>query len=150
LLKSLKSMKIFEQAFKFGIVGLGNTLLTLLIIWIMKELLGCSDILSNITGYAIGIVSSFIFNKQWTFKSTISWKKSALRFFLVCAICWVIQWAVVVILNNFCPDNPPLYTFFKPVLEVFKISASYYIHIFAMVFYTLFNFIINKFYTFNA
>ena len=143
-------MKIFEQALKFGVVGLGNTLLTLIIIWIMKELLGYSDILSNITGYAIGIISSYIFNKQWTFKSAIGWKKSAVRFFLVCGICWVVQWGVVVILNRYYPENPPLYAFFEPVLAVFKIGPSYYIHIFAMVFYTLLSFIFNKFYTFKA
>ena len=143
-------MKIFEQALKFGVVGLGNTLLTLIIIWIMKELLGYSDILSNITGYAIGIISSYIFNKQWTFKSSVGWKKSSIRFFFISGICWVVQWGVVRFLIYYCPDNPPLYTFFTPLLLIFKIDASFYIHIFAMVFYTLFNFLLNKFYTFKA
>ena len=143
-------MKIFEQALKFGIVGLGNTLLTLLIIWIMTEWLHCSGVLSNITGYAIGIISSYVFNKQWTFKSTVGWKKSAIRFFLVCGICYLVQLAVFLFLNRYYIENPPLYAFFKPVLDVFKITPSYYIHIFAMVFYTLLNFLFNKFYTFKA
>jgi len=143
-------MKIFEQALKFGVVGLGNTLLTLFIIWMMTETFGYSAIPSNITGYAIGIISSYVFNKQWTFKSSIGWKKSAIRFFLVCAICYLVQFAVLLFLGRFYPDNPPLYAFFKPVLEIFKISPSYYIHIFAMVFYTLLNFLFNKFYTFKA
>ena len=143
-------MEIFEQALRFGVVGLGNTLLTLIIIWIMTEKLSRSDLLSNFTGYAIGIISSFIFNKQWTFKSSVSWEVSAIRFFLVCAICYLVQFAVLRFLKRFYPDNPPLYAFFKPVLKIFKISPSYYIHMFAMVFYTLLNFLLNKFYTFNA
>ena len=143
-------MKIFEQILKFGIVGLGNTLLTLIIIWVMTESLGCSAILSNITGYAIGIISSYIFNKQWTFQSAVGWQKSAIRFFLVCAICYIVQFLVLISIERYCPENPPLYTFFKPVLAVFKIRPSYYIHMFAMVFYTLLNFILNKFYTFKA
>jgi len=143
-------MKIFEQALKFGVVGIGNTLLTLIIIWLMVEKLAFSAIPSNVTGYAAGIICSYFFNKQWTFKSTIGWKKSAIRFFLVCAICYLIQFSVLLILSHFFADNPPLYSFFRPVLDVFKISPSYYIHIFAMVFYTLFNFLLNKFYTFKA
>jgi len=142
-------MKIFEQALKFGVVGLGNTLLTLLIIWIMTELLGYAAVPANITGYAVGIISSYIFNKQWTFKSSVGWKKSAIRFFIVCAICYLVQLIVLVILNRYYSENPPLYAFFEPVLAVFKIGPSYYIHIFAMVFYTLLNFILNKFYTFK-
>ena len=143
-------MKIFEQALKFGVVGAGNTLLTLVIIWVMTKIAGCSDLLSNFTGYSIGIISSYIFNKQWTFKSAVGWKKSAMRFFLVCGICWVVQWVVVRSLNYYCPENPPLYTFFTPLLQIFKIDASFYIHVFAMIFYTLLNFAINKFYTFKA
>ena len=143
-------MKIFKQALKFGVVGAGNTLLTLVIIWIMTKTAGCSDLVSNFTGYAIGIVSSYIFNKQWTFKSAVGWRKSAIRFFLVCGICWVIQWIVVRSLNYYCPENPPLYAFFTPILQIFKIDASFYIHMFAMIFYTMLNFVINKFYTFKA
>ena len=143
-------MKILEQVLKFGVVGLGNTFLTLFIIWVMTNLLECSAILSNFTGYAIGIVSSYIFNKQWTFKSTVSWKKSAIRFFLVCGLCYLVQFAVLVTLNRYFPEDPPLYDFFQPVLAVFKIDPAFYIHIFAMVFYTMLNFVINKFYTFKA
>jgi len=143
-------MKIIEQALKFGIVGLGNTLLTLIIIWVMTEWLGYPAIPANISGYAVGIISSYFFNRQWTFKSSVGWKKSAIRFFMVCAICYFIQFIVLVTLNRYYPENPPLYAFFKPVLAVLKISPSYYIHIFAMVFYTLLNFVFNKFYTFKA
>ena len=149
LLKSLKNMKIVEQAIKFGVVGIGNTFLTLLIIWIMTELLETGTIPANITGYAIGIISSYIFNKKWTFKSSVGWKKSAIRFFLVCGICYLLQLGIVLFLEKYYPANPPLYSFFKPILAIFKISASYYIHIFAMVFYTLLNFTLNKFYTFK-
>jgi len=143
-------MKVFEQALKFGIVGLGNTLLTLGIIWVMTESLGYAAIPANISGYAVGIISSYIFNKQWTFRSAVGWKKSAIRFFIVCAICYLVQFVVLVILNRYYLDNPPLYAFFKPVLVVLNIGPSYYIHLFAMVFYTLLNFFFNKYYTFKA
>ena len=143
-------IKIFEQAFKFGIVGVGNTLLTLFVIWLMTKYGAYSAVVSNLTGYAIGLISSYLFNKIWTFKSAVGWKKSAFRFFLVFAICYVVQLSVLLILNRYFIENPPLFAFFSPLLHVLKIDPPFYNHIFAMVFYTLLNFVINKFYTFKA
>ena len=143
-------IKIFEQVLKFGVVGAGNTLLTLIIIWVMKKKGRCSDVLSNLTGYTTGLISSYIFNKIWTFKSSAGWEESAVRFFLVFAICYAVQLGVLKVLTRFCPENPPLYAFFSPLLRKFKIDPPFYNHIFAMVFYTLLNFVINKFYTFKA
>ncbi|MDR2231943.1 MAG: GtrA family protein [Tannerella sp.] len=143
-------MKIFEQALKFGIVGVVNTLLTLIIIWTMTNWGGCSEVIANFTGYVAGLISSFIFNKLWTFKSTVGWRKSAVRFFLVWAICYVIQLLVLVSLHRYLPDNPPLYAFFSPLLKIIKIEPAFFSQMLAMVVFTLFNFIINKLYTFKA
>ena len=150
--KSSKNMKIkiIEQVFKFGVVGVANTLLTLLVIWGMTKWGGCDEIISNATGYVIGLINSYIFNRIWTFKSSVGWKQSAIRFFMVFAICYVFQLIMLLILNHFCPENPPLYAFFSPLLHVFKIDPPFYNQMFAMVFYTMLNFIINKFYTFKA
>jgi putative flippase GtrA len=145
-----KKVKIVGQAVKFGIVGIGNTLLTLLIIWMMTKWGGFSAVISNLTGYAAGLISSYIFNKIWTFKSSVGWKKSAFRFLLVFAICYVVQLLALLILNRYFMESPPLYAFFSPLLQLFKIDPPFYNHMVAMVFYTLLNFLINKFYTFKA
>jgi putative flippase GtrA len=142
--------KVFEQALKFGAVGIVNTLLTLIVIWMMTEWAGFAALISNITGYAVGLICSYIFNKIWTFKSSVGWGKSAIRFFLVFAVCYGLQLIVLLILNRYFIENPPLYTFFSPFLHVFKIDPPFYNHIVAMAFYTFFNFVINKFYTFKA
>jgi putative flippase GtrA len=143
-------IKVFKQALKFGVVGVVNTLLTLFVIWMMTEWGGFQAVISNMTGYAIGLICSYIFNKTWTFESTVGWRKSAIRFFMVFAICYVIQLIVLLILNRYFIENPPFYAFFSPLLHVFKIDPPFYNHIFAMVFYTMLNFVINKFYTFKA
>jgi putative flippase GtrA len=143
-------LKVFEQALKFSVVGIVNTLLTLIVIWMMTEWGGFSAVISNLTGYIIGLIGGFIFNKIWTFKSSVGWKKSAFRFFVVFAICYVIQLIVLLILNRYFMENPPLYAFFSPLLNVLKIDPPFYNHIVAMVFYTIINFVINKFYTFKA
>jgi putative flippase GtrA len=142
--------KVVEQALKYSVVGVGNTLLTLIIIWVMTKWGGCSEVLSNIIGYSAGLINSYVCNKAWTFKSAVGWKKSAIRFFSVFAICYVAQLILLLALNRYCPDNPPLYTFFSPLLHLFSIDPPFYNQMVSMAFYTVLNFLINKFYTFNA
>ncbi len=69
-------METIKQAIKYGVVGLSNTLITMIVIWVMMKIFGCREGLSNLTGYVAGILNSFIWNKQWTFKgSSTGWTK---------------------------------------------------------------------------
>ena len=43
-----------KQAIKYGIVGVSNTVITAVVIWIMMKLFGCSDVVSNMVGYVAG------------------------------------------------------------------------------------------------
>ena len=82
-------MKTVRQAIKYGIVGVSNTLITALVIWVMMKGLHCSDVLSNVVGYIAGVVNSFIWNKQWTFQSQAGWVSSfriGIRYLLFPAI----------------------------------------------------------------
>lgn len=125
-------MGIIRQAIKYGLVGLGNTLITAVVIWVMMKMLGASDILSNITGYIAGLVNSFIWNKRWTFESSVSWTVGALKFGIVFAICYLLQLVVLLYLNKTLTIDP------------------YYNQLIAMAFYTVINFVMNKFYTFKS
>lgn len=125
-------MGIVRQAIKYGLVGVGNTLITAAVIWVMMKVLGASDILSNITGYIAGLINSFIWNKQWTFQSSVSWTSGALKFGVVFAICYLLQLGVLLYLNKTLTIDP------------------YYNQLIAMVFYTVINFVMNKFYTFKS
>ncbi len=125
-------METIKQALKYGVVGVGNTIITAVVIWIMMKLLGFSDVISNITGYIAGLLNSFIWNKQWTFKSSIGWVSSAVRFGLVFVVCYLMQLGVLLYLNkNLTID-------------------TYYNQLIAMVFYTVINFIMNKYFTFKS
>lgn len=84
-------MKTVRQAIKYGIVGVSNTLITAVVIWILMKVAHCSDVLSNVVGYIAGVVNSFVWNKQWTFQSHAGWVKSAVRFGLVFGICYLLQ-----------------------------------------------------------
>lgn len=125
-------MEIVKQAIKYGVVGLGNTLITAAVIWVMMKVFGASDVASNITGYVAGLINSFIWNKQWTFKSTAGWWSSALKFGGAFAVCYLLQLGFLLYLNRTLTIDP------------------YYNQLIAMAFYTVVNFIMNKFYTFKV
>lgn len=124
-------METVKQAIKYGVVGVSNTLITAIVIWIMMKVLGFSDVVSNITGYVAGVLNSFIWNKQWTFQSSAGWVGSAVRFGIVFGICYLLQLGLLMYLNEHLSIDP------------------YYNQLLAMAFYTVINFIMNKFYTFK-
>jgi putative flippase GtrA len=125
-------MEILKQALKYGIVGISNTLITAVIIWVMMKTLSCSAILSNITGYAAGVLNSFIWNKKWTFARSGAWVRSALLFGLVFAVCYLLQLGLLLFLDRRLAIDP------------------YYNQLIAMLFYTLINFLMNKYVTFKS
>lgn len=55
------------QLLKFGLVGISNTLLDLLITMALNALFQIYY-LAKIIGYACGILNSYIWNSKWTFK----------------------------------------------------------------------------------
>lgn len=124
-------MKTITEIIKYGIVGISNTIVTALIIYIMMKWCDFPDVTANIAGYAAGVLNSFVWNKQWTFRSEAAWGKSALRFGIAFAICYLLQLGLLVYLNHTLTIDP------------------YYNQLIAMVFYTAINFLFNKFYAFK-
>ena len=124
--------KIFIEAFKYGIVGIINTLLTLVIIWLMRSLGGASLVVANATGYTAGFINSFILNRSWTFKAKNDWKKEFVKYLIAFLICYVIQLSFVLL------------------LEKWTVLKEAYITLLGMVVYTGFNFLLNKYFTFKT
>lgn len=125
-------METFKQAIKYGIVGVSNTVITAVVIWIMMKLFGFSDVVSNIVGYVAGVLNSFIWNKQWTFQSEAGWLSSGIRFGIVFGICYLLQLGLLLYLNQQLTIDP------------------YYNQLIAMAFYTVINFLMNKYITFKS
>ena len=139
------------QAIKYGIVGVVNTLLTAFVIWIMMRFVFQTGkmghvpsiviTISNITGFAAGLINSFILNKLWTFKSKNNWKNEFIKFLKAFLICYIPQLLLVNLLNR--------YTYIPIDFKIFVISHAYTCQLIGIVFYTTINFLINKFYTFK-
>jgi len=71
---------------KYNLIGIMNTLITLLVVWVLHQLLDWNLELSNFLGFIAGGCNSYIMNRIWNFKS--SNKKSAeITRFLVVFLC---------------------------------------------------------------
>lgn len=84
-----------RAVWRFLSVGLVNTLIGLSTIYVCMALLGMQDVPSNVTGYMIGLVVSFVLNKHWTFRYHGDALESLLRFLVVFAIAYSANLIVV-------------------------------------------------------
>lgn len=144
------------QAVKYGIVGAINTLLTAIIIWVMmygvfqvgkEENVSPTIItLSNITGYLVGLINSFVWNRKWTFQSKNSWGKEFIKFTGAFLICYIPQLFLVNFLNTVIKGGDIRFSIGNHPLEI---NHAYICQLIGIVFYTSMNFILNKFYTFK-
>lgn len=116
----------WAQLLKYGVVGVVNTLITAVVIYLCQELLGWAPVLSNALGYAAGLLNSFLLNTRWTFRSSFSWGRLG-GFALTFGVCYLIQLGVLLLLQRYSTIPP------------------YPQQLVAMVVYTGANFLMNKF-----
>ena len=128
----MKISKSLIQFIKFGIVGVSNTLLTALTIWILLKVLHCSDYISNIVGYIVGLVNSFIWNRKWTFDSKTKVTDTLFKFILTFGVSYLFQLVNLYILLHYTSID------------------SYVSQLLSIVVYTGINFVLNKIYTFKT
>jgi putative flippase GtrA len=104
-----RSNRLFEarRLLRFAAVGLLNTALGYAII-LAALAVGCGDILSNILGYAGGLVLGFTLNRRWTFADASRLRKGTmLRYALSFAIAYGANLAVVFTALSFGLTNNP-------------------------------------------
>jgi len=131
IINYFSSKHIFRQLFKYSIVGVFNTALGLGIMYILYNLFECNYVIANIIGYACGLVNSFIWNKKWTFKSSMHYSKEIIPFLVVFAISYITNLITVISLVELINVHPNL------------------AQIFGIVAYSSTNFLINRYWTFS-
>lgn len=88
--------RVMQQQFaRFLSVGMLNTLLGYSIIFLAMYVLHFSPEASNLLGYGIGLVVSFLLSKTFTFRSSGAMSSELVRFLLVFAIAYAINLAVL-------------------------------------------------------
>lgn len=87
--QSLRVFLVPSSLVRFLVVGVANTLVGLSVIWIAKEIMGASDAIANVSGYAVGVTVSFVLNKRWSFAFRGDGARALLRFALVFLVAYI-------------------------------------------------------------
>ncbi|MEG2820149.1 MAG: GtrA family protein, partial [Muribaculaceae bacterium] len=92
--KQVKTTTI--QLIKYGLVGISNSLLTLVVIFLCNDILNINLFIADILGYVVGLINSFIWNKNWVFKSHSNSVRIEMILFLIgFGICFGLQFLTV-------------------------------------------------------
>ena len=84
---------------RYGLVGLVNTGVALGTIFLLQNGFGWDYRIANIIGYCLGIITSFILNRAWTFKSTEARISRQILLFLgVVVACWGLQFLALIVM----------------------------------------------------
>lgn len=143
-LLSKKQLDTARQFSRYALVGVANTLLTLLVIFLCKGVFHLNPWVSNALGYIAGFINSFILNKTWVFRSNNKILTEAMRFCIGFLVCYGLQLLVTWLLTEHTPIGDFTYT-----LPGFTVSGYALATLIGMAFYTVANFIFNRAVTFK-
>ncbi len=88
--------RLAQQAVRFGIVGVINTLVGLAVIFALMDWFGITPIVANASGYAVGLLCSFVLNRNWTFSDQASGQPVG-RFLFAFAVAYSLNAITVVV-----------------------------------------------------
>lgn len=132
------------QFIKYACVGVLNTLVTLVVIVVCKSVLGVNPLVSNAIGYVAGVINSFLWNKNWVFRSSGSYTPEAIRFMVGFLVCYGLQLFVVWFLSYETPLSKFEYDLFGFMLSGYGVAT-----LIGNVVYTISNYSFNKLVTFR-
>ena len=87
----MKKKLLDASVWKFLLVGVGNTLLSMVLMFLLE---GLGYWPSTAIAYVAGAVMSFFLNRSFTFKSEETLKRSAVKFAVNVAVCYVLAYAL--------------------------------------------------------
>jgi putative flippase GtrA len=78
----LKNAPVVVQFVKFGIVGVSNTLLTLVVYTVLLQL-GVWYLAASAIGFVVGATNGFLLNRRWTFREHVGDRLTPVRWGVV-------------------------------------------------------------------
>ena len=99
--------KSFIQLIKFGLVGVSNTLIDIIITNLLVFIVGFNEYawvtaLYNGIGYGCGVLNSFLLNSRWTFKKEYRRTKAEVfKFIAVNLISYGLSFLLVMLFSNY-------------------------------------------------
>lgn len=83
---------------RFGLAGIANTLVGLVVIYLAKFVFAVGDVPANLLGYGVGLTFSFILNRNWTFQYRDPVRPALARFLAVQGVAYCLNLATVLAL----------------------------------------------------
>lgn len=128
------------QFLRYLAVGVLNTVVTLVVIYVLKSFTPTPRMLCNAIGYIAGVVNSFLWNRAWVFRATDgNGARQAVRFVVGFGICYGLQFLVVWGLLHW-----EAFATISINVTGFEISGYGIATLIGMGVYTVANFIFNK------
>ena len=121
-----------KQFFRFLTVGGFNTIFGYCVIFACMYIAQMSPESSNVAGYTVGLVASYVLNRNYTFNSRQNRGSEIVRFLLVFLVAYASNFAVLVVLIRLIGIHE---------------GAS---QVLAGLVYVLTSFIMNKYYVFKV
>ena len=129
--------KLLKNSFvRFLIVGVGNTLLSMVLMFLLEDL-GYWP--STAIAYVAGAIMSFFLNRYFTFHSQETLKRSAVKFAINVAVCYVLGYGLARLLLP-VPQEPTA----LPLIWIDRLRK-----LVGMGLYTLFNYFGQRFFAFR-
>ena len=129
--------KLFDKSFIiFLLVGGINTLVSAVLMFLLEK---TGYWVSTVVAYAVGAVISFFLNKKFTFKSEGKTTKSAVKFIINVAVCYIIAYSVA----------QPLATLILSATSLSPLWIERVAKLFGMGLYKLINYFGQKFFAFK-
>ena len=122
---------ILSELVKFGFVGIFNTIICICFIFLLMLWMEFNPYISNIIGYSIAVLNSYVMNKAWTFSSKKPLQATLPKFILIFFLCYAFQ-----------------LMFLHICLQQLRIDDSL-AQLLAMVIYTISSFVGHKLYSFK-
>lgn len=136
----MKKYKILDIKFmKFLIVGVGNTILSAIIMFLLYNLIKAGYWVSSSISYLIASCFSFYLNKKFTFKNDGKIVITALKFSINVAVCYVLAYSVA----------KPLVVWWLTVFNCKMRIVEQLAMVVGMCLFTTFNYIGQRFYAFR-
>lgn len=140
-----EARKTTIQLLKYGVIGVSNTLITLVVFYLLNTLAGLPYGISNVISYIAGVINSFIWNRNWVFKTNNSVKREATLFGIGFLLCLTLQGCISWFLLEGLDWKNMEEISWLPM----KNTGQNIVMVVAMVFYTLANYIYNRLVTFK-
>jgi putative flippase GtrA len=136
----IKKRGFFDAKFlKFVLVGIINTIFGTAIMFLLYNLAGLGYWGSSAVSYILASVLSFALNKSFTFRNKESMVKTALRFSVNVAVCYLLAYGI----------SKPLVTWILSNTSISKSIVEQSSMLFGMVLFTMLNYTGQRFFAFK-